>query len=260
MFGLFDKKPYEPLDRDTRKWYENNSLWLNSEFLPKHEDRKIFTPTDIDFPVLWDRSKNAAIHALHIIAEGMQIEESELELDFFQTGLREINSGAGIFLENDKENPTPIGLYYDKNDQGKYVISIDEKLLDNPNDLISTLAHELSHVKLLGEKGMEINDEHLTDLATVSFGFGIFNANASHHFYSEHDRWGYNSSGYMKPLEWAYALALSAFYRNEDNPDWKQYLNPSIKKDFERAIKFMLENEADIFNFDGYDDSGNRID
>jgi hypothetical protein len=251
MFGLFDNKPYEPLDHDTRKWYENNFLWLNQEFNPKHEDRKIYTPTQNDFPIKWDKSENTAFSTVKFVAESLQINPDELDIAFFASGINEINMGGStLFFADDKKNPMASGLYYDKDEKGKYTIGLDRKLLDRPVDLISTVAHELCHVKLLGEQKIDQNDEHLTDLATVIFGYGVFNANASFNFFTEPDRWGYQSAGYMKAPEWSYALALSAFYRKEDNPEWKSYLNLTIKKDFERSMKYIKANEKQIFNFD----------
>jgi hypothetical protein len=101
-------------------------------------------------------------------------------------------------------------LYHNEKVDGKYSISLDEALLEKPESLIATIAHELSHVKLLGEKKLEQNDEMLTDFTTVFFGLGIFNANCAFQFYKQNDRWGYSNLGYLKIEEWAYALALFA--------------------------------------------------
>lgn len=51
--------------------------------------------------------------------------------------------------------------------------------LDEPEHMIATLAHEIAHIKLLGENRMEENDEIMTDLKTLFFGLGVFNANAA---------------------------------------------------------------------------------
>jgi hypothetical protein len=256
MLGLFNRKPYEPLDYDTRKWYEEKFLWLAQQFKkPRHQDRKIYTPTEIDFPIKWDKSEDAALQAIQIISNSLQINTNELKVEFFDTGMTEFNMGGStLFLENDKANPSAAGMYFDKLKNGTYTIALQKKLLEQPDHLISIIAHELCHVKLLGERKIIFNDEHLTDLATVTFGFGIFNANSSFNFYTQSDRWGYQMTGYMKAPEWAYALALSAFYRKEENPEWKKYLNTTIKKDFERALKYMIHHEDDIFKFDAEDD------
>jgi len=56
------------------------------------------------------------------------------------------------------------------------------EVLKDPINLIATLVHELSHIILLGEGGLEENDEELTDLNTIAMGFGIFTANSTFKF------------------------------------------------------------------------------
>lgn len=181
----------------------------------------------------------------------MQINPDEIELDFYSEGITELNTGTfPIFLENDTEEDLTAGLYFDKNANGKYEVAINEINLDNPEALIATLAHELCHIKLLGEKKMAENDEYMTDLATVFFGFGVFTSNASFQFSQEYDRWKYSSAGYLKYDEWAYSLALFAFLRYEENPTWSESLNPTIKKEFQKCLEYMLNNEEEIFNFE----------
>ncbi|MBD8387071.1 hypothetical protein [Dysgonomonas sp. BGC7] len=247
------KKAYEPLDYEQRKYFENNILFLNGAFPePPMDTRKVFTPSDKDFPIKWDDSEETAIRALKIVSENMQINFDDIELDFYTEGMTEFSANGGeppIFLVNDEEQEYTAGLYFDKKENGKYEISINKTCLSNPESLIGTIAHELSHIKLLGEDKIVENDEYLTDLATVFFGFGIFSANSSFHFFKQSDRWGYNSTGYLKFDEWAYCLALFAFLRYEDNPEWSKHLNLTIKKEFDRCMKYMLENEQDIFNF-----------
>jgi hypothetical protein len=253
MFGIFKpEKPFEPLNFESRKYFENNLLWLEQEFPdPSIADRKIFTPTPKDFPVKFDHSEKSARHTLKIISEGMQIEYKEVQLNFYDNGLKEIDMGGSVlFFESTADSKEAAGIYHSKNDNGKYEISLDRNILGKPDTMIATIAHELAHVKLLGQKGMEDNDELLTDLATVFFGFGVFNANTSFQFYQASDRWGYSKLGYLNQDEWAYALALLAFLRGEVNPDWVKYLNATTKKDFEKCSKYISQNEDSIFKFD----------
>src|SRR5690554_1941141 len=182
MFNfLKSNKKYEPLDKELRKYFENNFLWLMQEFPePKIEERRILTPTISDFPIQWNKSKDNAIEALKIICSNMYLDPNEIKVDYYDNGLKEINMGTSvIFLESDPENPEAAGLYHHEKVDGKYSISLDEALLERPDSLIATIAHELSHVKLLGEKKLDQNDEMLTDFTTVFFGLGIFNANCS---------------------------------------------------------------------------------
>ena len=218
---------------------------------PKIEDRRILTPTTADFPIKWNKSQENATEVLKVICNSMQLDPNEIALDFYDNGLKEINMGTSvIFMESDPENPEAAGLYHHEKVDGKYSISLDEALLERPDNLIATIAHELSHVKLLGEKKLKENDEMLTDFTTVFFGLGIFNANCAFQFYNQTDRWGHSSLGYLKIDEWAYALALFAFIRHEDEPEWKQFLSKTIKNDFEKCLNYMIDNEKEIFKFD----------
>jgi hypothetical protein len=246
------KKKYEPLDLELRKYFENNFLWLIQEFPePTIESRRILTPSTSDFPIKWNKSRENANEALQVICDQMQVDPKVIELDFHENNPKEIDMGTSvIFLESDPDNTEAVGLYHKDPASGIYIISLDESLLERPDCLIATIAHELSHVKLLGEKNLEQNDEMLTDLTTVVFGLGIFNANCAFQFYNQIDRWGHSNLGYLKIEEWAYALALLAFIRHEDEPPWKQFLSKTIKSDFEKCLRYMIENEGEIFEFD----------
>lgn len=253
MFNfLRSNKKYVPLEKELRKYFENNFLWLMQEFPePKIEERKILTPTIEDFPIKWNKTKENAFEVLNVVCKNMQIDPTAIELDFHENGIKEIDIGSSvIFMEPDPENPEAAGLYQNEKVEGRYRISLDETLIEKPETLIATIAHELSHVKLLGEKQLDQNDEMLTDFTTVFFGLGIFNANSAFQFYNQPDRWGYSNLGYLKIEEWAYALALFAFIRHEDDPEWKQYLSKTIKSDFEKSLRYMIDNEEEIFKFD----------
>lgn len=52
------------------------------------------------------------------------------------------------------------------------------------------------------------SNDYLVEIAVLYFGFGVFNANKSFIFNKSEDVWGYRSIGYLKPAEWAYALAF----------------------------------------------------
>jgi hypothetical protein len=208
MFNFFrSNKKYEPLNKESRKYFENNFLWLMQEFPePKFEERKVLTPTPGDFPIKWNKSKGNVFEAMQIVCDNMQIKPDNINVDFFSNGLKEINMGSSvIFMESDPEKSESAGLYHHAKEGEMFNISLDEALLERPDVLIATIAHELSHVKLLGGNKIEENDEMLTDLTTVFFGLGIFNANSAFQFYSQSDRWGYSKLGYLNIEEWAYA-------------------------------------------------------
>jgi hypothetical protein len=249
---IFKSKKYEPLDYKHRKYFEYNFLWLCDMF-PEVDllERKIFVPNYNDFPIQWNGSENNAFDAAKIICGNMQIPFEDIELYFYQEGVEELNAGfTPIIMQNAENKLSAAGRYHGKNKKGKYKISINEISLKNAERLITTITHELAHVKLMNLKEFANADEHLTDLSTVFFGFGIFTANSSFNFFQNNNRWGYSRVGYLNQDEWAYSLALLAFSREEDKPEWSLYLNKTIKKEFNRCLKYLLENEDEIFKFE----------
>jgi hypothetical protein len=254
MLGLFSKNNSNecPIDLQTRLWVENSFLWLAGQFGQDNIATKpIVLPTPDYFPVQYNGSKDSLISTAAIVARQMEIDINEVNLDTYEQNIQEFSGDLGhrIWTEVDKssEEKLSAGLYFDKNEQGKYEIFIEKKNLSDPESLVATLAHEFSHIKILGEKRLEFNDELLTDLTPVVFGLGIFNANSSFKEHKSFDSYGHNSIGYLKQKEWGYALALYAFYRQEENPDWIKYLTPNIKSDFRKSTDFIYANTDKVF-------------
>lgn len=252
MFRLFKSKKYEPLIKEHREFFEYNLLWLMKEFPePEIKKRKVLTPSSRDFPIRWNRQEPNALEALKIICENMQINQEEIELEFFSSAPIELDSGSGpLYTQSDPDHRDAAGLFHTEKFDDKFLISLDRELLKAPENLIATMAHELAHVKLLGEKELNENDEMLTDLATVFFGLGIFNANSAFQFFKGNEKWGYQSLGYLKIEEWAYALALFAYLREEEPIAWKPFLSKSILRDFERSYQYLLDHQEEIFVFE----------
>ncbi|WP_035843166.1 M48 family metalloprotease [Crocinitomix catalasitica] len=246
--GLFRKKKIElPISEQNRIWMEQSFSWLNHEFNDiRINERKIYIPSKEDFPLKFEDKSETAEQVVSIIAEAMRIDTNDLILQMFSNGIIEFNYGSSILFTAMEDDSETAGSYL-KGANGKYTISLDKALLTQGEKLIATVAHELSHVKLLGEKRIEENDEPLTDLTTVLFGFGIFNANSSFNFTSNTNSWGYSKLGYLPQNEWGYALALLAYSRDENNPKWVQYLNKQSQADFRKSMQFILANEQLIW-------------
>lgn len=227
-------------------------MWLATQF--GHDNiatKPMLHPTPEDFPVRYDGSKESLTKSAEIVARQMEIDINEVNLDTYEQNIQEFSGDFGhrIWTEVDKDSDEKLaaGLYFDKNEQGKYDIFIEKKNLSDGENLVSTLAHEFSHIKILGEKRLEFNDEKLTDLTPVVFGLGIFNANSSFKEHKSFDSYGHNSIGYLKQREWGYALALYAFFRQEENPDWIKFLTPNIKSDFKKSMDFIYANTDKVF-------------
>lgn len=132
---------------------------------------------------------------------------------------------------------------------GQAVVALDHSEATDRPYLTAIIAHELGHVRLLGEDrySSERSDhERLTDLLTVYFGFGVLTANAAMRFARASrgfsilpqgqfdDRalnaagalGGYRRLGYLNTREFGYALACYARMRGETNPAWARYISP----------------------------------
>jgi hypothetical protein len=248
MFG--SKKTECPIQPEMRLWMENAFLWLAKQFGTEEiAHKKILLPSSDCFPVDFDGSKDSLNQTAEIIAQQMEIDINSLELEIFDQTTQEIQGDFGyrIFTKMEKDEGQSAGRFYDKTEDGKYQIFVERKNLKIPETLVAVIAHEFAHIKILGEKRLDFNDEHLTDLATVVLGVGIFNANSAFKQYSGFDGWGYRSVGYLKQREWGYALALYAYYRNETNPEWLKYLTPNLKSDFRKSESYINANPDKIF-------------
>ena len=254
MFKLFSKNssPTCPISQETRLWMANAFLWLATQFGHEYiRNKKMLFPTQECFPIKYDGSKDSLFKTAEIVANQMEININDINLETYKESIQEFQGDFGhrIFSQIDKDFPNKMsgGVYFGKNENNKYDVFIEEKKLNDPEGLAAVLSHEFSHIKILGEKRLSLNDELLTDLATVVFGLGIFNANCAFREIKTFDTHGHNSLGYMIQQEWGYALALYALFRNEKNPNWIKYLTKNIQSDFKKSEAYIAQNLDKIF-------------
>lgn len=254
MFGFFSNKQNNgcPIDNGMRLWMENTFLWLAGQFGQDNiATKKMLLPTPEHFPIRYDGSKESLVKTAEIVARQMEINIDEVSLDIYEQNIQEFTGDFGhrIFtqIDEDSKEKNSAGLYFGKNEQDKYEILIEKKNLNDPESLVATVAHEFAHIKILGERRLDFNDELLTDLTPVVFGLGIFNANSAFKEHKSFDSHGHQTIGYLKQREWGYALALYAFYRQEKNSDWIKYLTPNIKSDFRKSMNFIYANKGKVF-------------
>jgi hypothetical protein len=242
-----------PVNGETREWLEGCFVWFIKTFrLEKIKKIKVLTPSPADFPIKYNGQNESAIDTMKIVANQMEINPDDIMLDIYTEGQTELDSGGvfenRIFLQSVEGEKYSGGLYFGKQEDNKYHIALEKEKLNDPIAIVATLAHELAHVKLLGEKRIEKNNEDLTNLLTIIFGLGIFNANVSFQTKSGFGSWGWSKSGYLSQMEWGYSLALFAYIRGEKKPDWVTFLSTNIKSDFEKSIDFIHNNPVKSIN------------
>jgi hypothetical protein len=243
MFGFLkkDKSPLCPIPEERREWLEHAFDWLVSAFGEDSiRERRVLIPHHSDFPIRYNGDHGSALDTVKIIARQMELDSSEIELLFYKEGVDELDSGSAfgnkLFMDRQKYAS---GRYLGKADDGKYHIALEERKLRQPEFMVATLAHEMAHIKLLGEERLNENDEQLTDLATVAFGLGVFNANAAFVTFQDFQSHGWQKLGYLKQMDWGYVLALFARLRVENDPGWAKHLCKNVKSDFVKSCKYL---------------------
>ena len=171
MFGWF--QPKCPLDTGSRKWIEWRMAWLAGEMgWDSLKNAEIVLPNDACFPDPFDGSERAARRLFERTCGYMHLDPSRIELEFYRPAPR------GQFEAMDFQPKVNWAGLYGAQEQ-KTKIWIDASNLHDPESLVATYAHELSHAHLLGPQRIssdEKDSELLTDLTTVFLGMGIFGA------------------------------------------------------------------------------------
>jgi len=167
--------------------------------------------------------------------------------------LRLMSGGDKVFLVNEHGQwlPGAGGLYAEG--ESKFVIRIDRSELTNLSGLVGTIAHELAHVRLMGEGRMcgdEFDNELLTDLTVIWFGLGVFQANSPRNWDSSYTNWpgtDLKKPEYMTPPMFGWALAHLAWHRNEMKPGWARYLSSGAKANLKQGLQYLHKtNDSDF--------------
>jgi hypothetical protein len=129
-----------------------------------------------------------------------------------------------------------------RNRDGMAVVAVRRRELRHPVALAATLAHELAHARLLGERRIDpgrSDGEQLTDLTTIFFGTGIFTANAAFDFSQTQSGWQSSHLGYLGETLSGYALAYYAYLRSEREPGWAAALDTNPRTYMRQGLRYL---------------------
>lgn len=239
-----------PVDPPQQAWIEASMKWFVGEFGREPLLGGIVLPG----PNLQSGYTGTPRQIERLIAgvcTVMSIDRSSLTVESFE--IRE---------EDDPESRKgrrAVGHYFVRD--GRPVIGLDVSEASDADYLTAIIAHELCHVRLLGERRItrERRDhERLTDLLTVYFGFGIFSTNAALR-YGETARGfsveplgyldermlnaarndGYSRVGYLTEPEFGYAMACYAWLREEADPAWAARLDPGPRVHLRQGLAYL---------------------
>jgi hypothetical protein len=131
----------------------------------------------------------------------------------------------------------------------RYRIRIERDQLHTPMVLAGTLAHELSHARLLGEGRIDrdcFDHELTTDLNVVFHGMGVFLANAPRHWDSDTRTWPGTTRPaptYMTGPMLAYAMALRCCQRMEPLPTWGKHVKSAVRSEFKQSFRYLSRDD-----------------
>jgi hypothetical protein len=239
--------PSCPCDPAAKAWVEERLQWLSDEF-DDHafNGRTLVLPTSEFFPDPYDGSKRAVRRLLDRVCGYMDVAPELIALKF-------VSDAGKLWLVNDAGQHLPHAAGTYEEGERKFIICIDKSGLYEPMTLVGTLAHELAHVRLLGEGRVmreEYDNELLTDLTVVFFGLGIFLANVPRNWDSQYTKWpgtDLHKPEYMTPPMFAYALAHLAWFRGEQKPAWARHLRWNARPDFKQAVRFLFQTGESAF-------------
>ena len=231
--------PSCPCDLAAKEWIEERLAWLAEEFDDgAFNGRRIVRPTPEFFPDPYDGSKKAVRQLLDRVCEYMDVVPDLVELKF-------VSDSGKIWNVEGFAQPGAAGTY-EEGEHG-FIIRINREGLDDTVGLVGTMAHELAHVRLLGESRIlreTFDNEILTDLTTIHFGLGVFLANTPRNW---DDQLGYGKwpgtrlkkPEYMTPPMFGWALAHLAWFRGETRPDWAKDLTGAARANLDQGIRYL---------------------
>ncbi len=242
---FWNKKKKLPITKEDKVWVDEDLNWLRTEFGEEHfMEIRTVTPTKDFYERTFDGTEKDAKFILERTMELMNIQDADIKLEFFSDSPIEMADGTILTTPANINGSweSASGTY--QQTENETIISIERGQLKNPISLIATISHELSHQILLGENRIEENDEFLTDFTAIAYGFGIFIGNSRFQFTSQGFGWQSSSQGYLPEQIIAYAMAWLSKERNEEI-DFSQYLNKSMKKYFEQSFEYLTEQKTE---------------
>jgi hypothetical protein len=236
-----------PVEDRERTWIEENIEWLRGQFGNEPLNAPVVLPTREYFPPPFSGSDEDMRAAARAVARYMGVQDDidirfSDDFDHAQNLMRLIPGGpvrtSGV-----------AGTYTEADVDARPALTIDRSNASDPARLLAVIAHELGHVRLLGERRITAtreDQEPLTDLATVYLGMGIFTANAAFDFgrlpgygFQRVGGWRARRLGYMTEQMFGYALALYADLRGQPEPPWTRYLDTNPRVYMEHGTRYL---------------------
>ena len=246
MFKWFSNR--SPLDSQAKCWIETKLQWLAGQFgLEVFTSRDVVLPTPECFPDSFDGSENAVRRMLDRVCGYMEVDRRFVNLELYR------NPTPLMLVDDDGKYLPPGAAGTFEACQGYCLISLETSQLNDAQELVGTMAHELAHYRLMGGnrvQGDEYDNELLTDLTVVFHGLGLFLGNGPRNWESTFGMWPgteLRKPEYMTLPMYGYALAHAAWWRDDARPSWLKHMNSDLKASFKSAVRYLFETNDSTF-------------
>ena len=230
------------LDREIEEWHLEVWGVLKDRFASEIPlaDTPVVLPTRDFFPVSDAVGHERALHVLACIKRAMQMEDWDCDLVAQPPRPTGVRVAEFVTIEGAQD---PGGTFR-IDETGRPVITYAPDLIERPAELVAVLAHELAHLLLSSEDDLVDDPTHelMTDMTVAYTGFGVFGANAAFSFRQHGDAfgqgWSSQTSGYLSPRSWAFALAVFGLLRGDDG-GMGSHLKPEIEGLRQKALAYL---------------------
>lgn len=235
----FRKNTKPKLEKKYQEWIQSTLLWQIENFT--HFDIckvKIYNEFNFYSDIQFVDSKSFAEQILFKLAKILDIPISKIHFETFTTRINEIGS---VLLEHETEIDE---ASFTEKRQNKFVIGLNEDIMDNVNFVTLTLLFELIFVKLNCLNEFDFDPE-CKEIIAIGLGFGAFSLNQNFNYYQNNTGWGYTRLGNLSLNEIIYTVALFSYIRNERNPIWlKEHFDNIHISEIQLVIDYLFENES----------------
>ena len=229
------------LHTDTANWHLENFEWLVRNFNENNAfgDAELVLPAPGFFPTDGEKGRELAERIFARVKEYCGMSEWEVKLVPDDNPLAKSQSLAVGMVQPQKHALGTFGF------DGEVIeITYAADLVERPDRLISTFAHELAHYLLVTAKEEPPCDreehEFLTDLTATFLGFGVFIANSRFEYQQFQDGamqgWQMGRSGYLPEADIIFDLALFLRSKKVDPEIAKKHLKAHLAKLLDRGI------------------------
>ena len=247
MFGLFSKAEC-PVDLPTKKWIEDTLLWYKNKFGEKYFKGIRFIPPNPEFfKTSPDHGEGMTEDFARQLSNYFEIDPFTYKLCYYSDDTAELPEGVGLSRSSGTSYPIQQFFNSKKNITEIY---INRSEFEDPERLISGLLYVLALLKFKESGGTKKMHGYLIDLYCVIIGGGLIRANSVFRYEKLRGTftfgWKTSGRGFLSQQMFAYTLALIAVLREEESPEWANYLCMDVKAYFNRSIKYIKETKDPI--------------